>query len=641
MSEQDNLQQADGTIEPKKDNEAVQSTASASEDSLKEEASEQATKSEKAIDEINAENAKSAENEEHDGHHDDHDQYDDLSLEELLAAFEALLNHNKVQTIRARAERIRSVFSAKFSDILMKEKQAFLEAGGDSIDFRYENETKRKFSSLFKSYKSQRAEYYRNLQKTLEENLDNRLEIIDEIKSLLNVEEDINTTYKNFKALQERWRNAGPIPRDKYNNVWNNYHHHVENFYDFLHLNRDLRDLDFKHNLEQKLKIIERAEELAKDDDINRAFRELQALHKMWKEELGPVAREHREEIWERFSAATKAIHEKRHEYFEQLDSIYEKNLEHKQEIIEKINAVTATGADNHSGWQKRIKEIEALRSEFFKAGKVPIKVNEATWKAFKESVRAFNRKKNAFYKSLKKEQFKNLEAKLKLIEVAEANMDATDFKMTTPLMKKIQSDWKKIGHVPRKDSDKIWERFKKACNHYFDRLHEQQNEANKEEIEAFELKKALMDELKALMQVDTSDELLDIIKTIMTKWEQIGHVPYNKRFINKKFNKLLDQVLKHHNIDSKEAEMIKYEKKLSIILNKDSDRYLDNEHHFVRKKIDEIKAEINQLENNMLFFQHVDDDNPVVMEAQNNLKRHKEQLSLWKAKLKNIKKHL
>src|SRR5690606_37107562 len=240
--------------------------------------------------------------------------------------------------------------------------------------------------------------------------------------------------------------------RDKYNNAWNTYHHHVEIFYDFLHLNRDLRDLDFKHNLEQKTKIIERAEELTQEDDLNRAFRELQVLHKMWKEELGPVDKEYREDIWKRFKAATKKIHDKRQVYFDELDKEYEKNLEIKHDLIAKIKELSEKGAKTHNEWQKKIKEIEVFRNEFISAGKVPIKVNEATWAAFKTAVRQFNKKKNDYYKNLKKDQYDNLQKKLELIKIAEDNKDSDDFEVTTPLMKKIQNDWKKIGHVPRKN---------------------------------------------------------------------------------------------------------------------------------------------------------------------------------------------
>src|SRR5690606_26541830 len=245
-----------------------------------------------------------------------------------------------------------------------------------------------------------------------------RLEIIEELKGLLDVEENINTTYRHFKELQERWKTAGPIPRDKYNTVWNTYHHHVENFYDFLHLNREFRDLDFKHNLEQKLKVIDRAEELTQEEDTGRAFRELQMLHKMWKEELGPVAKEYREDIWERFSEATKKIHDLRQTYYDQLDKEFEKNLETKEEIIANIKAIADTNYTSHNQWQQKIKELESLRDQFFKAGKVPKEKNEETWSAFKQSVRQFNRNKNSYYKSLKKEQYENLEKKKELIKL-------------------------------------------------------------------------------------------------------------------------------------------------------------------------------------------------------------------------------
>lgn len=205
----------------------------------------------------------------------------------------------------------------------------------------------------------------------------------------------------------------------QYNDVWRTYHHHVEIFYDFLDLNRDLRDLDFKHNLEEKLKIIEKAETLANELDVNKAFRELQLLHKIWKEDIGPVDREHREEIWERFSAATKTIHDRRQEHFKNLDVVYEKNLEVKTDIIEKIKAIANQTTTSHSQWQKNIKDIEDLREAFFKAGKVPTRVNEDTWKVFKEAVRLFNNRKNNFYKELKKEQQDNLDKKLALVATA------------------------------------------------------------------------------------------------------------------------------------------------------------------------------------------------------------------------------
>ncbi|MDR5589836.1 DUF349 domain-containing protein [Christiangramia sp. SM2212] len=564
--------------------------------------------------------------------------YHSMSKEALADELERLLKNEKIQAIKEHVAEIRAEFNAKFDEEMEEKKEDFLAEGGNIIDFHYSTPLKKRFNSLYFDYKEQRNNYYKRLKKDLNENLHKRLELIEELKGLLDVEENINTTYNHFKEIQDKWRTAGPIPRDRYNNVWNTYHHHVENFYDFLHLNREFRDMDFKHNLEQKLKVIDRAEELLQEKDVNRAFRELQMLHKMWKEELGPVAKEYREDIWERFSTATKSIHDKRQEYFSNLDEEYEKNWERKQEIIAKIKEIADQDFDSHNKWQQKIKEIEALREEFFNAGKVPRNKNQETWTDFKENVRRFNRKKNAFYKNLKKQQYDNLEKKKELIQIAEDNKDSDDFKTVTPLMKKIQSDWKKVGHVPRKDSDKVWKQFKKACNHYFDRLHAQRNEDNKEEVEAFEKKKEILDKFKAIELSGTKKEDLATIKAQINAWKEIGKVPYNKRFIEGKFNKALDQLFKKMDIDNTKAEMMKYENKVQALDNADDDKRIRNEHYFLTKKIQETKAEIRQLENNLQFFSNVDDDNPLVKEVHKNIANHKADLEVWKEKLEKIK---
>ncbi|MCM4159347.1 DUF349 domain-containing protein [Antarcticibacterium flavum] len=564
--------------------------------------------------------------------------YHSMSKEELVAELERLVKNEKVQAIKEHVEEIRAEFNAKFDEELEEKKEEFLADGGNIIDFHYSTPLKKQFNNAYFDYKEKRNNYYKQLKQDLNKNLARRLEIIEELKGLLGVEENINTTYKHFKELQDSWRTAGPIPRDKYNTVWNTYHHHVENFYDFLHLNREFRDMDFKHNLEQKLKVIDRAEELTQEKDTGRAFRELQMLHKMWKEELGPVAKEYREDIWNRFSEATKKIHDLRQAYYDQLDQQFEKNLEVKQEINEKIKTLAETEYTSHNQWQQKIKELEALREEFFKAGKVPRSKNEETWAEFKKNVRQFNRNKNAYYKSLKKDQYENLEKKKELIKIAEDNKDNDDFKATTPLMKKIQADWKKIGHVPRKDSDKVWKQFKAACNHYFDRLHKNNNQENSEELQAFEKKKEILDNVKGLEMTGNKKEDLPKIKAAIEEWKNIGKVPYNKRFIEGKFNKLLDQLFSKLDVDNTKAEMMKYENKLQAINDADDDKQLRNEHYFLSKKIEETKAEIRQLENNLQFFSNVDDDNPLVKDVHKNIAEHKEQLKIWQEKLEKIK---
>jgi len=588
------------------------------------------------IEESNAEDAEDDSNVER--HNLEEKDYHSMSMEQLADEFESLMKNKKIQTIKSHVEEIRTEFNSKFSEILEEKKDDFLSEGGDEIDFFYTSPIKKRFNSIYNDYRNKLNAYYKTLETNLKSNLENRLRIIEDIKGLLNVEENINTTYKHFKDLQEEWRNAGPIPRDKYNNAWNTYHHHVEIFYDFLHLNRDLRDMDFKHNLEQKLKIIERAEELAKDDNSNRAFRELQVLHKMWKEDLGPVDKEHREAIWERFSNATKIIHDKRQAYYADVDKAHEANLQKKEAIIAKIEEVAKDEVSSHQAWQNKIKVIEGLRTEFFNAGKVPIKVNEATWAKFKSAVRSFNKKKNTFYKNLKKDQYTNLQKKLELIKIAEDNKDSDDFETVTPLMKKIQSDWKHIGHVPRKDSDKIWKRFKAACNHYFDKVNAERNAANKDQVDAFEKKTKLLDELKDLKLSGDPEQDLETIKQKTEEWNALGQVPQNKRFIENKFSKIVDGLFNNLKLDKSEVEMIKFENKLEHLSQPDDTRLLDNEHHFIRKKIDEVKGELNQLENNLQFFSNIDESNPLVRDVLKNIENHKENLAMWEEKFKKLK---
>jgi len=656
MSENDNLQNADGTQkEELKSTEDTAQTVTNAESETSEETQEEVVsevsetedtsseptdeKVEEHVEEIEASNAEDAEDEDNAERHTLEDKdYHSMSMEQLVNEFDALIKHHKIQNIKPHINQIKTEFNAKFDALLEEKKEEFVNDGGNPIDFYYSSDIKKRFNKAYRDYRNGLNAYFKDRENTLKSNLENRLGIIEEIKGLLNVEENINTTYNHFKELQEKWRNAGPIPRDRYNNAWNSYHHHVERFYDFLHLNRDLRDMDFKHNLDKKFKIIEQAEELAKEDNINRAFRELQVLHKMWKEELGPVAKEHREEIWQRFSTATKTIHDKRQAYYADLDKAYEKNLVKKEEIIVAIDAITEDNENSHQAWQKKIKTIEALRNDFFNAGKVPMKVNEATWAKFKESVRGFNRKKNAFYKSLKKEQFDNLNKKLDLIKIAEDNKDSEDFDTVTPLMKKIQSDWKKIGHVPRRDSDKIWKRFKNACNHYFDRIHAERKAADKEFYENFEKKQMLLSELKEYSLTDKPEADIETLKTSINNWKAIGKVPYNKRFIDGKFYKTIDSLFDKLKMDKAKVEMIKFENKLESLNNPDNTRAIDNERNFIRKKIDDISSEINQLENNLQFFSNVDDKNPLVKEVHKNIKKHKESLNIWKEKLRKIK---
>ncbi|GMN08537.1 DUF349 domain-containing protein [Croceitalea sp. MTPC5] len=587
------------------------------------------------IDQENAEDAEDAENGKR--HEIPFLDYHAMSMENLVGELQRLVKNEKVQAINKHVNEIKHEFDLKFQEFLEHKKEEFVANGGNEIDFRYNSVTKRQFNEVYSEYREKRNQYYKNLEKSLKENLQKRLSIIEDLKGVVNVEEDINTTYKNFKAIQEAWRNAGPIPRNNYNDVWRTYHHHIEIFYDFLHLNRELRDLDFKHNLEEKLKLIIKAEELQNEPDLGKAFRELQTLHKIWKEDIGPVAKEHRDAIWERFSNATKAMHNRRQEHFAKLEAGYEENLVRKNEIISAIKAIAENVSNNHKEIQKQIKEIEALRDAFFKAGKVPQRVNEITWGAFKDAVRDFNRGKNNFYKNQKKEQHQNLEKKRELLALAVAMKDSEDHEQATPEMKRIQSEWKKIGHVPRKYSDKIWVEFKNACNHYFDRLHAEKNENQKEELANFEQKNACLERLKAFQLSGDKKKDVATIKKFIAEWKTYGRVPFNKKHINGKFNKIIDALFRKLDVSKQESELLKYGDKIKQLAKSDNDYAISNERTFIKRKLEESKSEIRQLETNLQFFSNASEDSPVVKDVIKNINRHKEALATWKTKLKNL----
>ncbi|MDP2058966.1 MAG: DUF349 domain-containing protein, partial [Flavobacteriaceae bacterium] len=380
MTTPDNLHEADG-LENKVTTETENAAQEENTSALpinKPEVTE--TQSDQHLEEVNNENATDAEDHEnHQRHQIPLEDYHSMSLDKLVSALEQLIQKERVQVIRDHVEAIKSEFNNKYDALVEEKKEAFVEDGGNELDFEFSLPVRQKFFTLYNEYKEKRNQYYKNLEKSLHENQANRLEIIEELKGLINVEENINTTYKHFRELQDRWKNAGPVPRNQYNDVWQTYHHHVEIFYDFMDLNKDLRDLDFKHNLEQKLKLIEKAEALKDETNINVMFRELQLLHKVWKEDIGPVAKEQREEVWEKFSAATKILHEKRQDFLREQEKDFEVNLQKKQEIISKIEELSAP-IQKHGDWQKRIREIEKLRQEFFDAGKVPLAENEKTW---------------------------------------------------------------------------------------------------------------------------------------------------------------------------------------------------------------------------------------------------------------------
>ncbi|WP_130734703.1 DUF349 domain-containing protein [Flavobacterium sp. J27] len=569
--------------------------------------------------------------------------YDSLTMEELTTELDKLVHNHKVMAIKDHVEEIRKSFMNQYHHLIDEKRDEFNESNTDeTATFEYHFPLKNKFDAVYDDYKTNRNNHYNQLQKNLKNNLSVRNEIIEELKNLVDGTDEtlsIADMFKKLNDIREQWKNAGAIPRDKYNIVWNNFHFHIERFYDLIHLDKEARDQDFKNNLEQKQAIIERAKALLDEADILKAFRELQLLHRVWKEEIGPVDREHREAIWNEFSEITKQIHDRREAFFGQAKEREVENLAKKKEIIAEIVALGNEDIHSHNGWQSQIKKMEALRESFFKAGKVPAEVTEDTWAAFKTAVRSFNVNKNAFYKEIKHEQQENLSKKLALVEKAEALKDNEDFKTTTPIMKQIQEDWKKIGHVPRKYSDKIWKDFKDACNYYFDRMHAVRNAENEDEVKAFESKKDYLENLKSFELTGNHKTDLEAIKSHIEAWKTLGRVPFNRRHIEGKFNKILDALFEKLSLSKKDTEMMKFNAKLDQWVENEDSRSLEKEQFFIRKKIDEVQNEIFQLENNIQFISSSSKgENPFIKEVQKNIEKHKEELRIWKEKLNKLR---
>ena len=567
--------------------------------------------------------------------------YDAMSMEALTDELEKLVENEKVMAIKDHVEGIRKAFSDKYHHFIDEKKEEFLAQNNEEgLDFEYHFPLKNKFDGIYNAYKASKAKHFKQLQNNLEQNFAVRESLIEELKNLIDSgDSSISDMFKKVNDIRERWKNAGAIPRDKYNILWNNYHFHMERFYDIMHLDKEARDLDLKNNLEQKQAIIAKAKELLNEADVMKAFRELQLLHRVWKEEIGPVDREHREAIWNEFSEITKQMHDKREALYAEARGKETENLAIKKEIISQIIALGTEKIDSHSGWQAQIQKMEALRDAFFKAGKVPAEVTEETWANFKNAVRSFNANKNVFYKDIKHEQHENLTKKLELVEKAKSLKESTDFAATTPIMKKIQDDWKKIGHVPRKYSDSVWKDFKDACNAYFDRMHEARNAETSEEVEAFEKKKAFLEELKSFTLSGEHKADLDAIKAHIATWKTFGKVPFNRRHIEGKFNKILDALFEKLSMSKKDTEMMRFSNRLEQLSEGDDRRALEQEQFFIRKKIDEVQSEIFQLENNIQFISSsLKGENPFIKEVQKSIERHKDDLKLWKEKLQQIK---
>ena len=391
--------------------------------------------------------------------------------------------------------------------------------------------------------------------------------------------------------------------------------------------------MDFKKNLKAKEELCLRAEAVLAKEVKKGTFDELQKLHKAWRE-IGPADREHSDAIWERFSKATKEIHSKRHEFFEKLKENQEQVLEEKDVVCKEIEELVTKPAASHGAWQKTIKELNALRDKFKSFGPIHHPKNDAIWERFREANRVFNKAKNNFYKGLKKQQHENLNRKKELLARVEAIKDSDAWKDTAQELKKIQNDWKKIGYVPKVESDKIWNEFRNSCNHFFNRLTEFNNKLDEKFVEHFEQKQTLLKEVEAFENSEDGKADLGKLQAYIKQWRNIGRVPRKEKEIENKFNAVIDKKFDSLKMERGQSILIRFENKINSFLESADQFKIDREFEIIRKRIDEVKKEMLQLQNNISFFAHVDENNPMVKEVNKNINRHQEQIEMLKAKL-------
>ncbi|MDT8346394.1 MAG: DUF349 domain-containing protein [Flavobacteriaceae bacterium] len=566
--------------------------------------------------------------------------YANFSAEECVAALKDLLKVQPIVDARQRVNALKKHFEALSKQ---KEKEAFeaynSEEDAAPEDFKFEFPHRDEFYALLKEYRKRKSEEQKQRQKELEDNLLRREAIIEEIKTLISQEENLSSTFKRFRELQDAWRALGPIPHDTYNRVWNDYRHHVTNFYDYLDLNKELRDLDFTHNLEQKRKLIERAKALKDLDDVHLALREIQELHRIWKEEVGPVEKELRDELWEEFSEATKVVHQKRQDYYNALQIGLIQNGHRKVDVINQIKTLANPEEARHKEWQRRIKQVEELRQQFFSIGRAPKEVNDQIWDMFKEACKNFNHQKNEFYKSIKQRQLQNLEKKQALLDIANEHKEKPINEESTRIIKKIQAEWKEVGHVPRSKSDKIWEAFKAACNTYFDRLKQQKSKDEEFLVKNLETKKTLLEQLQAYEVAPDKQESLKQLQQFIQSWQSAGRVPFNAKKIDQEFDKCLKEKLQKAGFDAAESEHLRYKLRITNLLENEDFRKLRDEASYLTKKIEELKAERIQVDNNMQFLNTKDDKNPLLKSVQSKIGQFDKKIATLEGQLRTLRK--
>ncbi len=479
----------------------------------------------------------------------------------------------------------------------------FIENGGEPEAFLpAPNVLEDEFKAAMNVIKQKRAELQAELDRQKEENLQKKQEILERIKVLSATPEEANQAYKEFKELQNQWKELTLVPAEKANELWKTYQLYVEQYYDQLKLNNEFREYDFKKNLEIKTRLCETAEKLNEEADVISAFQQLQALHQEFKE-TGPVAKELREEIWARFKAASTAVNKRHQQYFEELKQKEEENLAHKTALCEKIEAVDLTAIKTAAAWEAQTQQIIEMQKEWRTIGFAPQKMNVKIFERFRGACDRFFTEKAAFFKRLKEEQAQNLAKKTELCEKAEALKDSTDWKATADKLMQIQKEWKTIGAVPKKHSESLWQRFIGACDYFFEQKGKNTASQRGEEKENLQKKEQVIEKLKTLLESDEEENKQDAVKELMKEWNEIGFVPFKEKDkIYKAYHETVDQLFKALNMSAARRRLDNFKNNLKNDA-KEGGQGLSRERERLVRAYENKRSEIKTYENNLGFL--------------------------------------
>lgn len=513
----------------------------------------------------------------------------------------------------------------------------FKEGNQNEEDFVFIDETKDQIQLLETTYHQKVREQSSAIEETKQKNLNLKLSIIDELKELINKQESLTDTFNTFRRLQRSWKDIGMVPKNKVKELWNNYHHHVENFYDYVNLNKELKELDLKKNLEEKTKLCEEAENLLDMADIKEASSLLQTFHEEWRE-IGPVDKDIKEDLWQRFKLTTEKVNKRNHEYYISLKEEQKNNLELKEKVCIQAEEIANLEHTNHKHWNKSTENILKLQKEWKIIGAAPKKYREKIYKRFRKACDLYFEKKQKFYFDIKISQEDNYKKKVELCERAEELKNNNDWKSTTDKLINLQRQWKDVGPVARKQSEKIWLRFRAACDAFFNARDNRQSEEEAQFEKNLEIKRNLIEELKSFTPSENTKETISRLTEIQNQWMEIGYVPRKyKTEVNETFNNILNIEFDKLELDSVQLNVERFKAKLNSYLHIDRGEdkiYLEREKLVSKIKI--LEQERLTLENNIGFL-NTSKTNSLLDSIHEKIKISEDKIILLKAKLKEV----